>query len=144
MHELRTLWERTLGTPPPDEQFAIWIELHHPDIVRRAILKTAIKNQQMNRTMSSDHRFRFASRVMMTLTEQAASNAANKRLRQAVESRPQVLVTSHAKETPDYTVTGQCTTCGAGYTLGEPDGPDGPDYTVPTCFGCGAKQEKVR
>lgn len=75
--ELMTLWQRTLGTPPNEQQLAIWTELHSQDAVRRAILKTAIKNQQLNGTMSSDHKFRFASRVMMTLTEQAARNAAN-------------------------------------------------------------------
>jgi hypothetical protein len=78
MRELTTLWERTLGIPPNEQQFAIWVELHRPDVVRRAILKTAIKNQQLNGTMSPDHKFRFASRVMLTLTEQAARNAANR------------------------------------------------------------------
>jgi hypothetical protein len=86
MRELILLWERTLGTLPSEQQFAIWSELHTQDIIRRAILKTAIKNQQLNGTMSSDHKFRFASRVMMTLTEQAAKNAANReRLRDEFE-----------------------------------------------------------
>lgn len=76
--ELITLWERTLGTPPNEQQFAIWAELHSQGTVRRAILKTAIKNQRLNGTMSPDHKFRFASRVMMTLTEQAVTNAANR------------------------------------------------------------------
>jgi hypothetical protein len=76
--ELVTLWERTLGAPPNEQQFAIWAELHTRDTIRRAILKTAIKNQQLNGTMSPDHKFRFASRVMMTLTDQAARNAANR------------------------------------------------------------------
>jgi hypothetical protein len=84
--ELVTLWERTLGAPPNEQQFAIWTELHSQDTVRRAILKTAIKNQQLNGTMSPDHKFRFASRVMMTLSEQAARNAINRaRLRQEFE-----------------------------------------------------------
>jgi hypothetical protein len=83
MLELITLWEKTLGTPPNEQQFAIWTELHTQVIVRRAILKTAIKNQQLNGAMSSDHKFRFASRVMMTLSEQAIKNAASReRLRQ--------------------------------------------------------------
>lgn len=87
--ELMTLWERTLGTLPNEQQFAIWTELHSQDTVRRAILKTAIKNQQLNGTMSPDHKFRFASRVMMTLTEQAANNAANRARNEQQESREQ-------------------------------------------------------
>jgi hypothetical protein len=78
MRELITLWERTLGTLPSEQQFAIWSELHTQDIIRRAVLKTAIKNQTMGGTMSSDHKFRFASRVMMTLSAQREANVQNR------------------------------------------------------------------
>ena len=62
MCQLIHLWERTLGTPPAEQQFVIWSESHASDIVRQAILKTATKNQTMGGTMSDDHRIRFASR----------------------------------------------------------------------------------
>ena len=86
MCELTNLWERTLGTPPSEQQFAIWEELHTEEIIRRAILKTAMKNQSLNGTMTVDHRLRFASKVMQTLTTQAIEHAANReRLRQEFE-----------------------------------------------------------
>jgi hypothetical protein len=86
MRELRTLWERTLGTPPADQQFVIWAESHDADIVRQAILKTATKNLTMGGTMSADHKVRFASKVMLTGSAQRKENAANKeRLSQEME-----------------------------------------------------------
>jgi hypothetical protein len=44
MRELISLWERTLGTPPSETQFIVWMESYDAKIVRRAILKTAGKN----------------------------------------------------------------------------------------------------
>ena len=86
MHELISLWQRTLGTPPPEQQFVIWAESHPIDIVRRAILKTATKNQMMGGAMSDDHKVRFASKVMLTLSAQREENAANReRLREDFE-----------------------------------------------------------
>ncbi len=86
MRQLINLWERTLGTPPADQQFVIWTESHAADIVRQAILKTATKNQTVGGTMCEDHKVRFASRVMLTLSAQREEHAANKeRLRQEFE-----------------------------------------------------------
>lgn len=67
MTNFTELWTRVLGTPPPPEQFAIWGELFPEAIIRKAILKTAVKNQQLNGTMTQDYRERFASKVMMRL-----------------------------------------------------------------------------
>jgi hypothetical protein len=78
MRELITLWERTLGTPPIEQQFIIWVELHPVDIVRRGILKAAAKNQTMGGAMSDDHKVRFASKVMLTLSAQREEHAANR------------------------------------------------------------------
>ena len=78
MRELINLWQRTLGDPPNDRQFEIWAASHTEDIIRRAILKTATKNQTMGGTMSDDHRIRFASKVMITLTTQKTEHAANR------------------------------------------------------------------
>lgn len=78
MNELKALWSRTLGPPPPDEQFFIWMESHDTKIVRTGILKAAAKNQAMLGQMSQDHRVRFASKVMSTLTALAKEHAANK------------------------------------------------------------------
>jgi len=75
MNDIVELWKRTLGVPPTDAQFAIWEGLHTPEVMKRAILKTAVKNQQLNSTMSLDHRLRFASKVMLALTSQAAERA---------------------------------------------------------------------
>lgn len=83
MNSLKILWENTIGESPTKEQFAIWEELHSPEVIRQAILKTGMKNQQMGGTMDSDHRLRYASKVMLTLTAQHAEHAANReRLRQ--------------------------------------------------------------
>ncbi len=88
--ELITLWERTLGTPPSEQQFIIWVESHTPDIVRQAILKTATKNQTMGGTMSEDHKIRFASKVMLTLSAQREEQAENReKLRQEFEGQVQ-------------------------------------------------------
>jgi hypothetical protein len=87
---LKSLWENTLGEVPAKEQFAIWEELHSAVIIRQAILKTAMKNQSLNGAMTTDHRLRFASKVMQTLTAQAADHAANReKLRQGFEGQVQ-------------------------------------------------------
>jgi hypothetical protein len=151
MQQLITLWERTLGTPPADDQFVIWLESHESDIVRRAILKTAIKNKTLG-GMSQDHKVRFASKVMLTRVALRKENAVkHEKVREefdakmligttefAARFRPgrnsiPIMVTSHEPETP-YIVTGQCIGCGAGYILGEYEGVN---YTNPTCVGCG-------
>lgn len=85
MRELIRLWERTIGTHPPEQQFVIWTESHAVDIVRRAILKTATKNQTMGGTMSLDHQTRFASKVMLTLSEQRQEHAENRARREKFE-----------------------------------------------------------
>jgi hypothetical protein len=86
MRQLINLWERTLGTPPSEQQFIIWTESHAVDIVRQAILKTATKNQTLGGMMSDDHKIRFASKVMLTLSAQREEHAANRaELRQEFE-----------------------------------------------------------
>src|SRR5713101_6238915 len=83
MHQLTSLWERTLGTLPAEQQFVIWSESHAANIVRQAILKTATNNQTMGGGMSQDHKIRFASKVMLTLSAQREEHAANReKLRQ--------------------------------------------------------------
>jgi len=86
MHQLISLWERTLGTPPSEQQFVIWSESHAANIVRQSILKTATRNQTAGGTMSDDHKIRFASKVMITLSGQREEHAANReKLRQEFE-----------------------------------------------------------
>ncbi len=88
MRELITLWERILGTSPSEKQFVIWTESHTADVVRHGILRAAAKNQQMGGTMSQDYKIRFASKVMLTATNQREQNAANKeRLREEFEGK---------------------------------------------------------
>ena len=90
MHQLTSLWERTLGTLPAEQQFVIWSESHAANIVRQAILKTATKNQTMGGTMSQDHKIRFASKVMLTLSAQREEHAANReKLHQEFEEQVQ-------------------------------------------------------
>jgi hypothetical protein len=74
----KTLWAKTLGELPNDEQFFLWTNLHTLEVVRQAILKTAGKNLQMGKTMTAEHKVRFASKVMLTLTAQNATNARNR------------------------------------------------------------------
>lgn len=78
MLELINLWTRVLGTPPSEQQFVIWTESHSADVVRQGILKAAMKNQTMGGQMSDDHKIRFASKVMITLSAQKEEHAANK------------------------------------------------------------------
>jgi hypothetical protein len=90
MRQLINLWERTLGKSPAEQQFVIWSESHAVDIVRQAILKTATKNQTMGGTMSEDHKIRFASKVMLTLSAQREENVANReKLSQEFEGQVQ-------------------------------------------------------
>ena len=90
MRELINLWGRTLGKPPAEQQFVIWSESHAATIVRQAILKTATKNQTMGGGMSQDHKVRFASKVMLTLSAQREEHAANREcLRQEFEGQVQ-------------------------------------------------------
>ena len=67
--ELKTLWAKTLGELPDDEQFYLWTNLHTAEVVRQAILKTAGKNLQLGKTMAAEHKVRFASKVMLTLSD---------------------------------------------------------------------------
>ena len=88
MRELMNLWERTLGNPPTESQFVIWTESHAADIVRQAILKTATKNQTLDGSMSEDHKVRFASKCMITLSAQREQYTANRaKLRQEFEGQ---------------------------------------------------------
>ena len=86
-NELTTLWTRTLGELPTDEQFYLWTNLHTAEVVRQAILKTAGKNLQMGKTMTAEHKVRFASKVMLTLTAQNTANAHNREALQAEMTR---------------------------------------------------------
>jgi hypothetical protein len=76
--DLKPLWAKTLGELPDDEQFYLWTNLHALEVVRQAILKTAGKNLQMGKTMTAEHKVRFASKVMLTITSQDAANARNR------------------------------------------------------------------
>lgn len=64
MQALIELWTKTLGETPPQEQFEVWSALYVPEVVRRGIIKTAEKNLNLGRTMTQDHKIRFASKVM--------------------------------------------------------------------------------
>jgi hypothetical protein len=84
----KDLWENALGEPPAREQFIIWAELHSAVIIRQAILKTAMKNQNLKGAMDSDHRLRYASKVMLTLTAQKEEHAENReKLRQEFDGK---------------------------------------------------------
>ena len=88
MRELISLWEKTLGTPPSETQFIVWMESHDLKIVRRAILKTAAKNLSVGAMMTTDHKVRFASKVMSTASALQEENAANReKLRQEFEGQ---------------------------------------------------------
>lgn len=78
MRQLKDLWATMLGTPPADEQFAVWTALHTPEVVRQGILKTAAKDLSLGKTMTLDYKTRFASKVMLVQTERNTSNAANR------------------------------------------------------------------
>jgi len=78
MHELIELWKKLLGEPPTEQQFLIWGELYPVGIIRKGVLKTAIKNQNLGGTMTQDHRIRFANRVMQSAAKDVEVNAANR------------------------------------------------------------------
>lgn len=86
MTELKLLWRKLLGQIPSDQQFDFWSAVHSPEIVKQGILKTCRKNLSIGGTMDDDHRIRFASKVMNTLSARKDEHAANReRLRQAME-----------------------------------------------------------
>jgi hypothetical protein len=89
--DLKSLWAKVLGQPVPSEQqFLIWMESHPSDVVRYGILRTATKNQTLGGTMSDDHRIRFASKVMLTLSAQREEHATNReKLSQEFEGQVQ-------------------------------------------------------
>jgi hypothetical protein len=89
--DLKSLWAKVLGQPVPSEQqFIIWMESHPSDVVRYGILRAATKNQMMGGSMSQDHKIRFASKVMLTLSALRQENAANReKLRQEFEGQVQ-------------------------------------------------------
>jgi hypothetical protein len=66
--ELKDLWTRTLGDSPAPEQFELWLSMHTPEAVRVGIQKTAMKNLQLDMTMTLDRKIRFASKVMLSKT----------------------------------------------------------------------------
>ena len=73
--ELKSLWGKLLGMVPSDAQFDYWGAMHSPETIRHGILKTAQKNLSIGGTMSDDHKIRFASRVMLSSTEQKTAGA---------------------------------------------------------------------
>lgn len=80
--DLKDLWARTLGELPAPEQFELWLSLHTPETVRVGIQKTAMKNLQLDRTMTLDRKIRFASKCMLTKTndpQKAAGQVAGQR-----------------------------------------------------------------
>ncbi len=90
MRQLVQLWKTMLGTPPADEQFAVWAALHTPEVVRKAILTTAAKDLSLGKTMTLDYKTRFASKVMLVQSERNTSNALNRqRLGQEFEGQVQ-------------------------------------------------------
>jgi hypothetical protein len=76
--QLKALWGRLLGTIPNDQQFDLWAALHTPEIIRQGILKTAQKNLSVGGTMSTDHRIRFAAKVMITASALRKEHAENR------------------------------------------------------------------
>jgi hypothetical protein len=69
LQNLQDLWKRVLGDPIlSDQQFVVWSELYRVAAMRRGIAKAAAKNMQMGGQMSQEHRLRFASKVMETMT----------------------------------------------------------------------------
>jgi hypothetical protein len=78
MRELIDLWKKLLGEPPREQQFLIWGELYPVEIIRKGVLKTAIKNQNLGGTMTQDHRLRFANRVMQSAAKDVEVNAVNR------------------------------------------------------------------
>ena len=63
-NELRTLWDKLLGSPPDLVQFEVWGLAHSFAVVQHGIVKTAEKNMALHRQMSDDHRLRYCSSVM--------------------------------------------------------------------------------
>jgi hypothetical protein len=78
MQELIKLWQSLLGAPPAEEQFTVWLALHTVEVIRLAIVKTAAKNLSVGKTMDTDYKIRFASKVMLNQTERNNEHAANK------------------------------------------------------------------
>ncbi len=67
--DLKSLWLAVLGEPiPPDNQFLTWLELHGLTTAKIGIAKASAKNLSLGGTMSYDHKIRFASKVMLTKT----------------------------------------------------------------------------
>lgn len=96
MHELKALWTKLMGTPQPvDAQFAVWLELYGPEIVRLGIARTAAKNLTLAQGMDLDYRLRYASTVMRVQAERNADHAANRaRLREEFDCLPTQIVPS--------------------------------------------------
>jgi hypothetical protein len=78
MQELIKLWQSLLGAPPAEEQFTVWLAMHTHEVIRLAIARTAAKNLSVGKTMDSDYKIRFASKVMLTQTERNNEHAANR------------------------------------------------------------------
>jgi hypothetical protein len=81
---LKEFWASVFDETPSDAQFVVWADLHSLDTIRRGITKTAIKNLQKGGTMTLDHKVRFASKVMLTKTNDP-QKAEGQRLRAPVE-----------------------------------------------------------
>jgi hypothetical protein len=88
--ELKALWLAVLGEPiPSDNQFLTWLALHGLATAKIGIAKASAKHLSLGGTMSENHKIRFASKVMLTKTNdpQKASSLAKARIGQA-EERP--------------------------------------------------------
>ena len=83
-------WGRLVGRTPSDQQFEFWSVKHSPEVIKQGILNAAQTHLSSGRTMSDDHKLRFASKVMLTLSTQREQHARNReKLRQQFEGRVQ-------------------------------------------------------
>lgn len=55
---------------PADRQWALWLVLHDPDVVRRGIVQLAAKFRKLRGGMDIDYMVRFASSVMNRLSKE--------------------------------------------------------------------------
>ena len=69
---LREAWTTMFANipAPGDDQWALWLLLHDPEVVRRGVAQLAAKFRKTGGQMDCDYMVRFASSVMNRLSRE--------------------------------------------------------------------------
>jgi len=87
--EIKKVWTTLLPeiAVPADRQWALWLVLHDPEIVRKGIAQLAAKYRKVQGAMDADYMVRFASSVMNRLSNESHHDVVPRKLEANLKCR---------------------------------------------------------